>query len=569
MTSRLGIAAGRLWLSRVGAAAAFAATLAIAGFYAGRVFMPLPIMASDEASYLIRALWPDAVVARDPAVPAITNGAHLSLIRAAYALGGPWIVSDRLFNAAAYFGGLLALWRACVRGLPRSERFALLLLALGFAYHRFALSNLAEGLFVGVAALICMATGRWWTRRPALHAVVAGTLCATLVLTKPHGLETVAALAALAAIEAVTGAGWRRLVLRAALFAAAFFVVGNLIQMRAQEPAPNRLLFFMSDFYAGALSVKPPPGAWGLGALELLAMGATCAVLAGPPMVIGLADLAGRRRAEGAGFQPRPGDLMLVLLVLALAAQVAMVAIFAMKVAGAPGETRRLWGRYFEFFAPMIWLAAAPALARRPTRPVALGAAAALVVGLIGLLAAFRAGIVLFPWDSGVMTAFFHPDPIRAPLSVVTPYRAISIAAVLACALALALRVRPALAGLGLILTLGLLSTWLDHVWVDPIVRQRNALAADAAVIRRALPPEPASVVLLAPDANEGHLGFLELNARPFVLIGPPAATPPAEIAGAGAAVVSGPDAPPGGTWRRVFRGRDLSLWRQALPSAP
>ncbi|HEY0437287.1 MAG TPA: hypothetical protein VGC92_11635, partial [Phenylobacterium sp.] len=131
-----------------------AATLAILGFYAGRLSMPLPIMASDEASYLIRAVWPDAVVARNPAVAAITNGVHLSVIRAAYALSGSWIVSDRLFNSAAYLGGLLALWRSCVKGLPGRDRFVLLLLAVGFAYYRFTFSNMAEGLFVGLIALI-------------------------------------------------------------------------------------------------------------------------------------------------------------------------------------------------------------------------------------------------------------------------------------------------------------------------------------------------------------------------------------------------------------------------------
>ena len=44
-----------------------------------------------------------------------------------------------------------------------------------------------------------------------------------------------------------------------------------------------------------------------------------------------------------------------------LAATLAMVAIFAGKaLVYGPNETGRLWGRYFEFFVPIIWLAAAP-----------------------------------------------------------------------------------------------------------------------------------------------------------------------------------------------------------------
>ncbi|HEY8004260.1 MAG TPA: hypothetical protein VIE16_08530, partial [Phenylobacterium sp.] len=139
----------RVWVERIGLALAACVALAILGFYAGRLFMPLPIFASDEGAYLIRALYPDNLVALNPSVAPVDNGAHLSVIRAVYALGAPVVIGDRLVDAAAYLAGVLLLWRTGAAGLARRTQLAALLLGLGFAYYRFAFSNLAEGLFVG------------------------------------------------------------------------------------------------------------------------------------------------------------------------------------------------------------------------------------------------------------------------------------------------------------------------------------------------------------------------------------------------------------------------------------
>jgi len=177
-----------------------------------------------------------------------------------------------------------------------------------------------------------------------------------------------------------------------------------------------------------------------------------------------------------------------------------------------------------------------------------------------------QSGVVLFPWDSSVLTAFFAPDPVRAPLVTALPCRAIAATLTLLAAGALALKAPPVRTGLALILALVLLSTWLDAVWTAPMGRARIALAQDVAAIRPQLPAEPAIVVLLSPDENDGHLGFLTLGARPFVTIGPPAQAPAGALTGAEAVVVSGPDAPPGGPWTRVYRGAELSLWRRVLP---
>jgi hypothetical protein len=559
----------RAWAEGVGLAVAACGTLAILGFYVSRLGLPLPLFPADEAAYLIRAIWPDGVVAANPYVAAVNNGVHLSVIRAVYEAGLPFIVGDRLVNAAAYLVGLALLWRASTARVGRVEQIALGLLALGFPYYRFAFSNLAEGLFVGVLALLCLATGRWWRSRPLVHAVVGGALAAALVLVKPNGMATVAALAAVAGLDAAVSGGWRRLPVRIALFAATFFAVGNLIQWAADEPVTHPLSFFVADLYGAALHAGQADGAAGLGALEFLAMVSAAAVMAGAPIVIGLTDLFQRWRAARGGFTADGRDLTFVLLVLSLAATLVMVTLFTMQIASTITETKRLWGRYFEFFAPMIWLAAAPMLARPVGRWTPAACGAVTLLGLAGLLASFQAGVVLFPWDASTLTAFFAADPVRIPLSFPVPYRTLAAAACGIAAIAFALRARPALAGLGLILALGALSTHLDKVWLAPMVAQRLALERDVRAFKPMLPPPPAALVLLAPDANDGHLGFLRLDARPRVLLGPLAQTAPGDLSGAQAVVVSGPGTPPGGPWVRTYRGDALSVFQPALAAAP
>jgi hypothetical protein len=396
-----------------------------------------------------------------------------------------------------------------------------------------------------------------------VHAVAAGAIAAVLVLVKPNGMAAVAALGALAALDAAASGGWRRLAARVLLFAAVFFAVGNLIQWAAEEPAAHPFSFFVSDAYGRDLAAVTPPDAPALAALALLSMSSALAVLAGAPILIGLADLAGRRRTKRGDFAAEASDLVFLLLLLSAAGTVAMVAIFAFKIAGTPGESGRLWGRYFEFFAPLLWLAAAPALARPIGPRVRWGCAVLMAAGLAGLMVSFSAGIVLFPWDSSILTAFFHLDPVRAPLDF-GPLRLLAAGATAVAAAGLALRMRPAIAGLGMVLALGVLSTWLDAVWVGPMAAQRVALYRDMQAILPVLPPAPAAIVLLAPDANDGHLGFLLLQARPRVWLGPPGGqAPPGALTGVQAVVVSGPETPPDGPWVRTFQGQDLSLFRR------
>lgn len=548
----------KAWAGRIGLAAAAGLTLAILAFYACRLAVPLPIFAGDEAAYLIRAIWPDEVVAANPFVVPLNNGVHLSVIRAVYATGLPIVLGDRLVNTAAYLGGLTLLWRSRTRRLAWREQAALGLIALAFPYYRFAVSNLAEGLFVGVLAAICVVTARWYRGRPLLHAVIAGGLAAVLVLVKPNGIASVLALGVVAGVDALAGGGWRRLPLRVLLFAVTFFGLGNLIQWAAEGPAADPLSFFVGEFYHTELQQIAPPHVARIVIQAMGSMVSAVAVMAGAPIVVGLVDQWRRRgRRDGSeGF-----DVTFLFLLVSLGATMVMTTIFISKIAWTAGESERLWGRYFEFFVPLLWLTAAPALARPIGGRTALACAGVMLAGLAGLLISLWSGIVLFPWDASALTAFFAPDPVRAPLGAGPPYRALATAASVIAAVAMLGR-RPAYAGLALTLALAGLSTWLDHIWIEPMVRQRYALARDVRAIRPRLPAEPAPVVLLAPDGNDGHLGFLEFNARPRVWLGPPSQTPPGQLADAQAVIVSGPEAPPGGPWVRTYKGDELSLFQ-------
>jgi hypothetical protein len=553
------------WTSRAAAAVGAAVALAILGFYVWRLAVPLPLFAADEGAYLIHAIFPDDVAAKNPLVAAVTNGAHLSLIRAAWRLGAltgwPYLLIDKAVNGAIYLGGLLALWQACTKAQVFRERAALLILVVGFAYYRFGFSNLAEGPFVGLLALVLVLTRAWYWSRPMVHAAAAGVACAALLLAKPHGLAVVAALGAVAVLDVATRRDWLRFALRVGLFALAFFAAGNAIQLAAQEPMESPLLFFMSPLYSSELAAAAPAGAGALAGQTLAIMGFASLLLAGPPIVIGLSELAGRWRGERDDFRLKRRDLAFLIALGALAATLVMCAVFEMKVASTPSETQRLWGRYFEFYAPMLWVAAAPALGRPVTRGLALGCGAAALVGLVGLLGLLQRGWIVMPWDSAVLTAFFAPDPVRAPVVFALPYRGLAAAAGLLAAGVLAARARPSAAGAALLLALSALATWQDHVWLGEMARQRYALADDLKAIGPALPPGETRVVLITRDANLAHLGFLTLGARPDVVYGDPAQPPAGTLSDAAAVIASGAAGPPG--WIPAYRGHQLSLWRR------
>ena len=136
---------------------------------------------------------------------------------------------------------------------------------------------------MGVLALLCVATGRWYRSRPLVHAAAAGALGAVLVLVKPNGVASLAALGAVAVLDAWASGSWRRLPVRVLLAGVVFFALGNLIQIAAQEPVEHPLAFYVSSTYGALFALKPGPPEILQGLFELAAMTCACAVLAGLP----------------------------------------------------------------------------------------------------------------------------------------------------------------------------------------------------------------------------------------------------------------------------------------------
>jgi hypothetical protein len=549
-------------VGRGAAALSLAALSIILVYYADRLFLPQPIYAGDVGSYLISALFSPADAARNPFHGEAGNSLFLMAIRALHGVSGHYLTWLSVANLAGYVGGLTAVHRVSVRGLPAKERWGFLLVALAFPYYRFVVVGLPEGAYVAVLAAICVVTASLYATRPMLHAALAGGLAAALALVKPHGVTIAAAFAAVAVLEAMITGRWTRGGLRILVLAAAFLAVGNGIVAATGEPIANPLTFFVGAYYGQTLAVTPPPGAGMLGLLAFFSMISALALFVGLPCLAALGEIAGRWRAERRDMQLRGQDALVLLLMAATLATVIMVSLFAIKAAVQEGETRRLWGRYFEFFTPLLWLAAAPYLVRwqqRAGRAERLIAAGVMLAGLGGLLLSFRAGIVLFPWDATALTAFFHPDPVRASLGVRLPFRALAVAASVAAAAAIAWRAPPWRVAAPYFLALGLLSTWLDHVWVGPIAQQRTEFDADIQAAAVMTPDEPLLNAVLAVDNNDANLSFLGLGGFTQVLLAQADARPPVEALDYMNLVVVGPARAPRG-WACPYRGRQLKV---------
>jgi len=547
---------------RAAAALSIAALAVVLIHYAGEILLPQPIYAADVGAYLINALFSPHAAARDPWAAAVGNSVFLMAIRGAHALSDHYLVLIRAGSLAAYLGGLAALAQACTRGLAARERWTFLLLALAFPYYPFVVSALPEGAYVGVLAAIGVATVGLYASRPLAHAAVAGALAAVLTLIKPHGISVAGALAAAAALDGLITGRFRLAALRIGVLAAVFLAVGNAIQFAAGEPVSNPLTFFVGDFYGRALTQASPRNAGEIVLMSFLPMTATLALFAGAPCAVALTEIAGRWRAEGRALRLSGQDALVLTLVLAAAATLVMVTIFAVKASVAPSETKRLWGRYFEFYAPLLWLAAAPQLVRWPgraNRRQRLACAALMLAGLLGLLAAFQAGVVLFPWDATALMAFFHPDPLRAPLGLRFPYRAAAVAASLLAAGAIAWRAPPWRAALAYFLALGLLAASLDRVWLGPLIQKRQEFDTDIRSAAALTPDEPDRNLALVVDGNDAQLSFLGLGGFTYIQpVEPGAPAPPAVVAYDYVVAVS-PALPPAG-WPCAYRGKQVTV---------
>lgn len=533
-------------------------------FYFNRSLTPWPLYAGDEGAYLIRALYGDLLAAhpdRHPTLQPVDNTVYLLLIRLVDGLSDnllPWL---RLISAAGYVGGVWILHRAVrTSQTPHVAGWALLT-ALAYPFHRFVVTAMPEGVFVLVLVAMAAASALWAANRPWAHAVLMGAMCALLVLIKPHGLTMVPAMAVL--LIALTLVGVRQplaALAQLALFGAVFLATGAGIELLAGRPG-SALTFFMGSAYGDHFG-RVPEHPVRTAAITLLSLGSATLLLAGAPLLAGGLAVAQRaHRREPLGRD----EIAFVLLAAAFLAALAMILLFAVKVSAIPGESGRLWGRYFEFYVPLLWIAAGGSLAgfwRSAGWPRRLLLAVLPMAGLFGIVAAWRFGVLLTPWDSGALSAFYLPHLDRWGFAPPAPYLLLSAGVVSLLALALLLGLDLFRAWAAAFVALGLISTHYDDAWVGrEIAGPRAALQQDLQVARGAAPTDSLPTVL-AYDHNTSHMAFMAYEGEVQILVRPPGPVPPERLAGRRQVVAIGGEPLPA-PWRVTYAGDALRIYQR------
>lgn len=516
-----------VWRSAACIAAALGA-LAVLAIHLPRAKFSLPLYSGDEGSYLIRALF-GALLKADPGraatVADIDNSVFFWIIRAVHMIGGKHYLDVlRILGGGAYIAGLVLVWRAGRPGLDRREAFGLLLLALIYPYYRFVFTALPEGWYVGLLAVILYLTAKLFRSRPLAHALLTGSLSAALVLIKPHGVAISAAVCALIVADFLFDA--KRQVWRSAgqlaLFVLSFLAAGHLIQFIEGRGPPQGLLFFGNGFYSHILAIAPSPDAANIGMVAAFSMTVAMMMLAGPPIAFGADRLLARWSAQRGSFVFTPTDLMFLLTLGGLIATLAMVTAFAVKASGFGGsESYRLWGRYFEFFTPLLWLTAWPYVReaeRLPDRR--LLAAGVVLAGLIGLTIALKEAITLFPWDASGLGAFFMPTARWAGSRF--PSFVFAAAAVLAAVVLMLKRLSMLHIWQGVFGVLASISAWQDLAWLRDVIPDYGAVVAETGGVRGMSPRLPGRMAAFVEDNNIYNNIFLRLDGRPTMILIPP-----------------------------------------------
>ena len=540
-----------------------AAAIAVALVYLDRVFLEAPLYTGAESTHLVHALFGKTLAARPDLLPqAQSTGDTLFglLIRAlTYATQNllPWL---RILGAAAYFGGL-ALALASVRtSMDRPGWIAAALVALAYPYYRFAAAALPEGWYVLLLGAAVLATARLYGPRPIAHAALAGVLVGALTLLKPQGPALGIALLLLAVVDLLLGRRDLRIFVgRIAVLAAAFLASVNLLQLAANQASSEPLTFYLEHRYDGLLEGAISQDGWIAGARGLVAMAASCVMLAGIPALTGLLRVEMRwrwHRGRGRFFlTPHEASFLLVLFTAALT-----LVLTALLGTGEAANPTRIWGRQFEALVPLLWIAAAPFIGefdRAGGRWWRLAMGAVPVVGLSVLTACLLGGVVPRAWDAAALSAFSLESPITAILAG---------AIVVAAGAATAFRTWPVM---GVWLTafaaLAALSTALDVRWERATSAARGALAQDLTAAAAIIEQRPGGVALLAQDPIQARLAYLRLRARPITVQAAPDAARLTEID----TIVSLGAQAPGPGWKVSFHGAGLTVYtRQTGPSA-
>ena len=514
--------------------------------YLNEAFAQAPVYMGAESAHLIRALYGKAPALGQLDLPPADDIAFTLLIRGLTYLTQtllPWL---RLLGGAAYVAGLLLVFQVSRRNMAAPAAVSVLLLALAYPYHRFAFSALPEGWYVlGLGASVLL-TARIYLTQPLVHGVLAGCLAAGLMLLKPQGLAVSAAFLVLAGVDLALGRrSWRAFAGRILTFAAGFLLTANGLHLLAGGDGVAPLSFFPAGHYGRFLHGGVDQPAWIASARGLAAMICGAVILAAVPALTGLLRIELRwlwTRGHGR-FALEPQETAFLFTLLCLVFSIALTALLA-----AGGDPARLWGRQFEAYAPMLWLAAAPFIAEFDKHGGArwrTAMAAAPAAGLAGLIVCLLDGAVARPWDAAALSAFQLP----APVGFLAGALVILAAAVAIAASRLAV-LRVWLFG---VLALALLATAADLGWRRSQGRLDTELAAADALISQ----RPGEVALLASDPMERRFGYLMLRARPTIVL---ARADDRRLAGADTIVsLGGQPSAPG--WRIIFKGEAITIF--------
>lgn len=535
-------------------------------FYVNRLFAELPLYPGDEGAYLIRALYAQELAAYPLSyrgVQPVANTLYFAIIQLVDALSLNVIQWMRLIGALSYFGGLLLLYAIAVRECGRKVALGFLLIAAAFPYYRFAFSAMPDGVYVGLLCLIVFVL--YWTyhSRPLLSAALVGGLAAALMLVKPQGVVVAPAFLALCLVELVLNRRSLGSILgRLGLFAIAFLIVGASIELLAGRPVVRAATFFLGSAYADHLGREPGLHAFGIAGLSAASMLSLSAIFVSVPLAAAALGFLRNRDAL------KPADLALWFVILCMAGTIAMVTIFSFKMSGIEVETRRLWGRYFEFFTPMLWLLAARPLtawdisATARSRAVAAGG---LLIGLGGMFGVFAFGVRLFAWDGTAITAFSHPDTLQFPFGYVGGSRLVASFATIMVAVATLARVPVRATWPAYFVVLGLLSTRADDAWAGENAGRARAIEHELHVAAALTLEQGGPTVVIVPDGNDGHVAYLRLNGQADFRSTPVGPIKERPLMDYDNAIVFG-DRAPGKAWRKVYGGRQVAAYVREAP---
>ena len=399
-------------------------------------------------------------------------------------------------------------------------------------------------------------------------AGAGGGLCAALVLIKPHGVVIMPAMGLL--LLAMVALGQRRIwsaLGQGALFAGVFLLTGAAIQLLTGR-GEAAFTFFLGAAYADHFA-RVPPEPLRTAAVTVLSLGSATLLMAGAPLLAGARAVAGRWCRREA---PAPDEVAFLVLAAALAATLAMIVLFAVKVSAIEGESDRLWGHYFEFYTPLLWIAAAGsvhALWRDGGLAARLWLAALPAAGLAGLMLAWTLGVTILPWDSAALSAFYIPHMDTWAFQTAVPYVWISGGVILALCLALGLGQPPSRSWTAALVALGLVSSHYDHTWVSRgVAAHRDALERELETAV-ALAPDAGLPGLIANDHNASHTAFLAYEGRVQIMVRPDGPAPAdllspfQQVVTLGKAPLTAPLTP---SWAPVFQGEALTLYERQEP---